>query len=302
MNGTLDHLADTVAAGAPLTSVQAQQVIASTDVISIGALADRFRQSLHGRIVTFVRVQPLPIAPAAPVARVEEAAGELRLTGAPAAAADAVAAVERGVAVAGGRPVTGFVLNELAAACGGDGARLEALLRDLAAAGLAMLSEVRVEDAVWPEWLARARKASLGVARLVLGAGPEAEAVERLRAVAAVGAAAAHVRTLYPLATRRAEVPTTGLRDVRRVALARLLVDNIPSIQVDWGREGPKLAQVALAFGADDLDGVGAADESPHGWRRSPRAEVERHIRAASLVPCSRNGRFERLEPCVGSG
>ena len=300
MTGTLDQLADTVTAGTPLTSAQAEQVIASTDVIAIGALADRCRHARHGRIVTFVRVQPLPIASDAPVARAEEAAGELRLTGAPASARDAVAAVERAVAVAGGRPVTGFVLNELAAACGG--ARLEALLRDLAAAGLAMLSEVRVADGGWKECLAQARKASLDVARLALGPGPEAEAVQRLRAVAGAGAAVAHVRTLNPLAARHAAIPTTGLRDVRRVALARLLVDNIPSIQVDWGREGPKLAQVALAFGADDLDGVEAADESPHGWRRSPRAEVERHIRAASLVPCSRNGRFERLEPCVGSG
>ena len=43
------------------------------------------------------------------------------------------------------------------------------------------------------------------------------------------------------------------------LALARLLVDNIDSIQVDWGRYGAKLAQVALIFGADDVDGGVAA-------------------------------------------
>ena len=50
-------------------------------------------------------------------------------------------------------------------------------------------------------------------------------------------------------------VPTTGYDDVKRIALARLVVDNIASIQVDWTLYGPKLAQVALTVGADDIDG-----------------------------------------------
>ena len=57
-------------------------------------------------------------------------------------------------------------------------------------------------------------------------------------------------------------MPTTGFDDVKRVALARLVVDNIPSIQVDWALYGPKLAQVALTVGADDVDGV-SADRRP---------------------------------------
>ncbi len=55
--------------------------------------------------------------------------------------------------------------------------------------------------------------------------------------------------------------PTTGYEDVRQIALARLLADNIPSIQVDWSLYGPKLAQVALTVGADDLDAVSALDD-----------------------------------------
>ena len=42
-----------------------------------------------------------------------------------------------------------------------------------------------------------------------------------------------------------------GFDDVKQVALARLLVSNIDSIQVDWPLYGPKLAQVALSVGAD---------------------------------------------------
>ena len=82
---------------------------------------------------------------------------------------------------------------------------------------------------------------------------------------------------------------------MRQVALARLLVDNIQSIQVDWRIYGPKLAQVALAFGANDVDGVSPVDSLEHGRRRAPLEEITQNIRAASLVPVQRNGRFETL-------
>ena len=80
-----------------------------------------------------------------------------------------------------------------------------------------------------------------------------------------------------------------------RVALARLLVDNSHSIQVDWRRYGPQLAQVALTFGADDVDGVSPNDAREHGPRRGPLEEITRNIRAAGLVPVERDGRFQTL-------
>jgi len=89
--------------------------------------------------------------------------------------------------------------------------------------------------------------------------------------------------------------PSTGYEDVRQVALARLLVDNIESIQVDWRGYGPQLAQVALTFGADDVDGVCPTDASEHGPRRAPLEEITRNIRAAGLVPVERDGRFRTL-------
>jgi aminodeoxyfutalosine synthase len=87
--------------------------------------------------------------------------------------------------------------------------------------------------------------------------------------------------------------PSTGYDDLRRVALARLVVDNIGSIQVDWRLYGPKLAQVALTFGADDVDAVSPIDALEHGWRRAPLEEITRNVSAAALVPVERNGRFE---------
>ena len=104
------------------------------------------------------------------------------------------------------------------------------------------------------------------------------------------------VRTFAPLPRRvNPAVPTTGYEDVRRVALARLFLDSVPSIQVDWSLYGPKLAQVALTVGADDVDGVAPADDLSEGPRRAPLEEIRRNIRAAGLQPVERNGRFELL-------
>ncbi len=79
------------------------------------------------------------------------------------------------------------------------------------------------------------------------------------------------------------------------MALARIVVDNVPSIQVDWSVYGPKLAQVALTVGADDVDAVSPLDETTEGRRRAPLEEIRRNIRAAGLEPAERNGRFEIL-------
>lgn len=48
----------------------------------------------------------------------------------------------------------------------------------------------------------------------------------------------------------------TGLDDLRMIAAARLLLDNIPHIKSFWVMHGIRLAQLALDFGADDLDGT----------------------------------------------
>jgi aminodeoxyfutalosine synthase len=74
---------------------------------------------------------------------------------------------------------------------------------------------------------------------------------------------------------------------VKLVALARLLVP-VTHVQVDWQRYGPKLAQVALTFGADDLDGVSPKDVVAEGRRRSPLEEVRRNIIAATSQPVER--------------
>jgi aminodeoxyfutalosine synthase len=90
------------------------------------------------------------------------------------------------------------------------------------------------------------------------------------------------------------DTPSTGYDDVKTIALARLRCPASLLIQVDWPLYGPKLAQVALAYGAGDVDGVAAVDRSNLGPRRSPAEDIARQIRAAGGTPVERDGRFGR--------
>src|ERR1700726_1327007 len=49
---------------------------------------------------------------------------------------------------------------------------------------------------------------------------------------------------------------TTGFDDIRNIAVARLMLDNIPHIKAYWVMMTPQMAQLALRFGADDIDGT----------------------------------------------
>lgn len=62
--------------------------------------------------------------------------------------------------------------------------------------------------------------------------------------------------SFQPNKTQWVQRPATGPDYLRMVALARLVLDNIPHIQAGWVTEGPDLAQLALVFGADDFGGV----------------------------------------------
>lgn len=48
----------------------------------------------------------------------------------------------------------------------------------------------------------------------------------------------------------------TGLESLRTLAVARLMLDNVAHIKAFWPMLGPKLAQVSLSYGVDDLDGT----------------------------------------------
>ena len=279
-------------AGAALSESEIAALSGTRDLVRLGALADERRRTLRGDRATFVRVAEVP-AGGVRSAALPRQAGELRLTGCPASASLAVEAVRAAVRAAGDVPVSGFALDELVDVCGRDAARFDDLVAALRAEGLAHIVEARVERTTDPAWVVRAAAAGVPVACWTVG-DPAASGSAVLRRVAGWGRDVP-VRVFAPLPRVVADRPSTGYEDVRQVALARLLVDNSHSIQVDWQRYGPQLAQVALTFGADDVDGVSPNDAREHGPRRGPLEEITRNIRAAGLVPVERDGRFQTL-------
>jgi len=281
-----------------ISAAELTSLATTHDIISIGMLADDVRRERHGTKTTFVRVATTTADAGAPVSR-PPAAGELRIVGVPVSLAAAVERVREVGAAASGAAVSGFSLADLEALSARDGRPLRALLEELRAAGLELVAEAPVDRLQDPRRSIEAVAiAGLSLARLTVDTLASADPMPLLNAVAALQRAVAVVRAFAPLPRRvNPAAPTTGFEDVKHVALARLVVDNVPSIQVDWSLYGPKLAQVALTVGADDVDGVSAEDETTEGRRRAPLEEIRRNIIAAGQEPVERNGRFDILRP-----
>lgn len=288
----VDALLERAAAGEPLEHADRMAIAASRDVLALGMAADIVKRRRHGAAVTFVRVASIPLAGAAS-AEWPPAAGELRLDGALADVDAAISSVEAIAArAAGSLPVTGLSLADVERAAGGDVSRAERLLARFARAGLTAVAAAPLDELQAPrEMIAAAAAAGLRVLRLTVERSPADARFDQLERASAL-ARGASFEAFAPLPRRMAAAtPTTGFEDVRQVALARLLVD-VPRIQVDWPLYGPKLAQVGLTFGADDVDGVSPLEETGEGRRRAPLEEIRRNIVAASGEPVERDGLF----------
>jgi aminodeoxyfutalosine synthase len=284
----IEPLLERLLGGAPLSADQRGALIASKDLLALGMAADELRRRRHGDRVTFVRVATLDLEQAVEPTW-DGQPGEVRLTGVPRDLDAAVAAVRAVTARAGGALVTGFSLADLAAAAG---AGLGRWCGALARAGLAAVAWApldRLEAAA--ESVGAALDAGLSVGAITVERKP-AELLALFDAVTAIVDRYPAIQVFTPLPQRVVGVsPTTGYEDVHLVALARLLTP-VTHIQVDWRRYGPKLAQVALTFGADDVDDVSPADEVAEGRRRAPLEEIRRNIRAASAEPLERGALF----------
>ena len=278
-----------------ITLEDARALLADPNLITVGGLGDDERRHLHGARTTFVRVLDVH-AGAVPAALPASAQpGEVRLTGRASIDA-AVASVEAALALAGAIPVSAYSLADLVELGGGSTSELAGVLRALAAAGLRTIAEAPLDLLPDPAAAIRAaHDAGLAVPRLTVHRVPDGGPVELLSKARAVQAAAGGIRAFAPLArVSSVAQPSTGYDDVRFIAVARLVVDNIASIQVDWSLYGPKLAQFALTVGADDIDGVSPL-EGDLGRRRSPLEEIRGNIKAAGLEPFERDGLFALL-------
>ena len=114
-------------------------------------------------------------------------------------------------------------------------------------------------------------------------------------------------QTFIPLAFHPANTPLahlpgpTGLDDLKTIAVSRLLLDNFDHIKAYWIMLTPRIAQVALRFGADDIDGTVVEEKIYHdAGATTPehltRAELERLIRAAGRVPVERDTLYNRVD------
>ena len=282
-SSTFDLLMERVGAGEGLSAGDITELAAAPDILPLGMLADTVRRRLHGTQVTYLRVAPCAFDQSFADA-VPPAAHEIRITGAPDTLDAATSAVQSAKAVAGDRAAR-------------SGLPVSRALTDLRAAGLEALADVPIDTVSDIEAVLQSLTAAgFRQLRLTIAQAPAAERTALLLRAAALQAQHACIRAINPLpSVLHALRPTTGYEDVKAVAIARLAVPSIPTVQVDWLRYGPKLAQVALTFGADDLDEVSASDEAPDGRRRAPLEEVRRNIEAAGFFPAERDGRFNAV-------
>lgn len=107
-------------------------------------------------------------------------------------------------------------------------------------------------------------------------------------------------QTFIPLAFHPDNTPlshlpwTTGFDDIKQIAVSRLVLDNFPHIKSYWQMMTPKIAQISLRFGADDIDGTvveekiyhDAGAETPQGLRRK---DLVRLIKEAGREPIERD-------------
>jgi aminodeoxyfutalosine synthase len=90
---------------------------------------------------------------------------------------------------------------------------------------------------------------------------------------------------------------TSGLDDLKTIAISRLFLDNFPHIKAYWIMLGEKIAQLALMFGADDLDGTVEEEKITHaaGARSGvalTKSEMVYLIERAGKVPVERDSYY----------
>jgi 2-iminoacetate synthase ThiH len=255
-------------AGELLTAAELDE-LAEADVLSLGMLADEVRRARFGERVTYSRDAETRLMVLPPT--LQEALQMIRTAKAPRAAEELV----------------GFSLADVLDRQWGAPA---GVLAQMKSAGLNAIAEAPVDRLADPfAALRAAAEAGLPVKCLSLQkpvAGTRTEYVLKVRNILERFPA---ITTVAPLPREQSiAVPTTGYDDVRAVALARLGLPMVRDIQVDWTQYGPKLAQVALTFGANDLDRVSTLDDDTLGRRRTSVEDVRRNIAAAGFSALER--------------
>jgi aminodeoxyfutalosine synthase len=270
-------IAERARAGELLTSAELDE-LATSDLLSLGMLADEVRRARVGDTVTFTRVVDFPGG----AGTASVAGAELRLGKLPDTLDAAEALIAEARMLAGTQLLTGFSLAELIDRKWGD---VVDVLSRLKRAGLNAIVEAPVDRISDIPAFKNAAAAGLPIRCLSLHQPVKTSRTDFLLAVRSILQAQPSIQAVAPLPREQSiAVPTTGYDDVRSVALARLALPSVKYIQVDWAQYGPKLAQVALTFGANDLDRVSTIDDASLGRRRTSVEDVKRNIAAAGFT------------------
>ncbi|MFH1217363.1 MAG: aminofutalosine synthase MqnE [Pseudomonadota bacterium] len=106
----------------------------------------------------------------------------------------------------------------------------------------------------------------------------------------------------HPKNTEMANISrTSGMDDLKNLAVARCFLDNFPHIKAYWVMIGPKMAQVALSFGADDVDGTVKEEIITHmAGAETEQAmsidELVRLIKEAGRIPVQRGTLYDVIK------
>src|SRR5947208_230401 len=219
--------------------------------------------------------------------------------------------------------IHGFSPSEIDFFAGRFGMTLEAVIRELVAAGLDSVpgggGEILVQDVRdrvakkkagadrWLEVMETAHRLGLKTSvTMMYGLGETAadriEHLFRVREVQArTGGFTAFICwPLQPEHTELAHLPKTdAVTYLRTQAIARIVLDNVPNIQASWVTMGPKIGQVALRFGANDFGSLmmeeNVVSAAGTTWRMT-LPEMQRLIADAGYVPRKRRQDYSVID------
>jgi len=94
---------------------------------------------------------------------------------------------------------------------------------------------------------------------------------------------------------------TSGVDDLKNIAVARCFLDNFPHIKAYWVMIGQKLSQIALSFGADDVDGTVKEEIITHmagaeTEQAMSREQLLRLIKDAGRIPVERDTLYNVIQ------
>ena len=97
-----------------------------------------------------------------------------------------------------------------------------------------------------------------------------------------------------------AHIPAAGAFEyLRTQAVSRLYLDNVPNIQSSWVTQGPKIGQLALYFGANDMGSLMIEENvvaSAGTVYYLTLEQIKRAIRESGYIPRQRNVFYEYID------